>query len=250
MSGYFFPPAPRVIAHRGFALDAPENTLLAFEHALALGITHLETDVRATSDGIPVLWHDESLDRVGGVAGKITDLSLAELRAVDLGRNQCIATLAEALEAFPDARFNIDIKSLNAADVTASVILAARAADRVLVTSFSQARRLRALRSLTGVATSASAPRLAAAVLSARVGLTFVAERVLRGADAVQMPTRVLGVTTTTPAMLRRLHSAVREVHVWTINDANVMRRLWAMGVDGVVTDRADLALNALAGGG
>ena len=109
--GYFTPvTAPRVIAHRGFAVDAPENTLLAFERALALGVTHLETDVRATRDGTPVLWHDRTLDRLGGLAARIADLELEQLRAVDLGAGQRVATLREALEAFTDARFNIDVE--------------------------------------------------------------------------------------------------------------------------------------------
>jgi glycerophosphoryl diester phosphodiesterase len=246
VSGYFSPVPPRVIAHRGFAVSAPENTALAFEQALALGITHLETDVRATRDGIPVLWHDETLDRIGGIAAYIAELSLAELRSIDLGNGQRIVTLAEALAAFPHACFNIDVKSVDAADASAAVILAAGAADRVLVTSFSQARRLRALQTLTDVATSASAPRLVVAVLAARVGMTAVTRRALRGVDAVQMPVRILGVSTTTRSMIRRLHTAVREVHIWTINDEAEMRRLFAAGVDGIVTDRADLALRAL----
>ncbi|WP_150309042.1 glycerophosphodiester phosphodiesterase [Planctomonas psychrotolerans] len=247
MSGYFSPDPPRVIAHRGLALDAPENTALAFEHALALGITHLETDVRATSDGVPVLWHDETLERVGGVRASIADVPLEDLRAIDLGRGQRILTLAEALDTFPDAIFNIDVKSADATDASAAVIRAAGAGHRVLVTSFSQSRRTRTLRTLPGVATSASASRLAIAVLSARVGLTVLARRALRRVDAVQMPVRVLGVSTITPTMIRRLRTAVREVHVWTINDEFLMRRLFEAGVDGIVTDRADLARRILA---
>jgi len=246
-SEYFTPTgAPRVIAHRGFALDAPENTLLAFERALALGVTHLETDVRATRDGTPVLWHDETVERVGGLAARIADLTLDELRGIDLGTEQRVATLREALTAFPDARFNIDVKSLDAADASVAVVAAAGAADRVLLTSFSERRRARAVRALPGVATSASAPRLAVAILACRAGVTAVARIVLRDIDAVQMPERVLGVTTTTPAMVRRLHSAVREVHVWTINDPAAMRRLVAAGVDGIVTDRPDLGSETL----
>ncbi|MFD3444653.1 glycerophosphodiester phosphodiesterase family protein [Microbacteriaceae bacterium 4G12] len=238
---------PRVIAHRGFAVDAPENTLLAFENALALGVTHLETDVRATRDGTPVLWHDRTVERLGGSSSaRIADLDLAQLRAIDLGAGQCVATLREALEAFPDARFNIDVKSLDAADGSTAVIAALGAEHRVLLTSFSERRRARAVRALPGVATSASAPRLAVAVLACRLGLTPIARLALRRIDAVQMPDRVLRVRTTTPRMVRRLHRAVREVHVWTINDPLAMRALVAAGVDGVVTDRCDEARAAL----
>jgi glycerophosphoryl diester phosphodiesterase len=244
----FFTPAtaPRVIAHRGFAVDAPENTLLAFERALALGITHLETDVRATRDGTPVLWHDKTVTRVGRLSARIADLDLEQLRAIDLGAGQRVATLREALEAFPEARFNIDVKSLDAADATVAVITELEAQARVLLTSFSERRRARAVRPLPGVATSASAPRLAVAILACRLGLTPVVRLALRGIDAVQMPDRVLRVRTTTPAMVRRLHAAVREVHVWTINDPHAMRRLVDAGVDGIVTDRSDEARSAV----
>jgi glycerophosphoryl diester phosphodiesterase len=246
-SAYFTPvSAPRVIAHRGFAADAPENTLLAFANALALGVTHLETDVRATRDGTPVLWHDRTVERLGGSSARIADLDIAQLRAIDLGSGQRVATLREALEAFPDACFNIDVKSLDAADGSVEVITALGAGHRVLLTSFSERRRARAVRALPGVATSASAPRLAVAVLACRLGLTPVARLALRRIDAVQMPDRVLRVRTTTPRMVRRLHRAVREVHVWTINDPVVMRALVDAGVDGVVTDRSDEARAAL----
>ena len=237
-----------MIAHRGLATDAPENTLLAFARATDAGIAHLETDVRATSDGVPVLWHDETLDRVGGISANIADLTLAEVRTVDLGHDQRIATLAEALAAFPRARFNIDIKSMAAAEPTASVIAAAHATDRVLVASFSEARRMRVVRLLPGVATSATALRLTVAVIAARLGATLVSRLVLRSVDAVQMPERVLGITTTTPTMIRRMKSGVREVHVWTINDEAAIRRLFGAGVDGIVTDRADVARRTLAG--
>jgi glycerophosphoryl diester phosphodiesterase len=246
-SAYFTPAtAPRVIAHRGFAADAPENTLLAFERALALGVTHLETDVRATRDGTPVLWHDKTVYRVGGRGGRIADLDLGQLRSIELGAGQRVATLREALEAFPDARFNIDVKSLDAADGCVAVIENAGAEHRVLLTSFSERRRARAVRALPGVATSASAPRLAVAVLACRLGITPLARVALRGIDAVQMPDRVLRVRTTTPRMIRRLHRAVREVHVWTINDPRTMRELVRAGVDGIVTDRSDEARSAV----
>jgi glycerophosphoryl diester phosphodiesterase len=246
-TAYFNPAtAPRVIAHRGFAVDAPENTLLAFERALALGVTHLETDVRATRDGTPVLWHDKTVHRVGGLSARIADLGLEQLRSIDLGAGQRVATLREALEAFPDARFNIDVKSLDAADGCVAVIAHLRAEHRVLLTSFSERRRARAVRALPGVATSASAPRLAVAILACRIGLTPVARLALRGIDAVQMPDRVLRVRTTTPRMVRRLHRTVREVHVWTINDPRTMRRLVSAGVDGIVTDRCDEARAAV----
>ena len=101
---------PRIIAHRGLALDAPENTLLAFLRALNAGATHLETDVHASADGVAVISHDPDLGRVAGRSVNVGQLTMPELRRVDLGHGQGFCSLAEALDAFPQARFNIDIK--------------------------------------------------------------------------------------------------------------------------------------------
>jgi glycerophosphoryl diester phosphodiesterase len=239
-------PPPRVFAHRGLAIDAPENSLLAFVRALAIGVLYLETDVRATLDGVAVLAHDPEI-RVDDVTLRpIATLTARELRSIDLGHGQTVPTLAEALDGFPDARFNLDIKSADAAAPAAAAIRAARAERRVLVTSFSEKRRRSALRSLTGVASSASAPTIALAVVASWLRLAPVVRRLLHDVVAIQVPERSYGVRVVTPRMIRHAHAAGAEVHVWTVNDRDDMARLWAMGVDGIVTDRADVALDLL----
>lgn len=243
---YFAPASPRVIAHRGLAIEAPENTLLAFAHALALGVDHLETDVHASRDGVSVIAHDPELDRVAGIAGRVADLTAAELSQVALGEDQGFATLAEALDAFPEARFNIDVKSMEAVAPTVDAVRQLRAEHRVLLTSFSERRRAAALRLLPDVATSASGPRFAAALVAARAGAAPLVRAALRGIHAVQIPERALGGETTTPRLLRAFREAGVEVHVWTINEPATMRVLLDRGVDGIVTDRSDLALELL----
>lgn len=240
---YFSPARPRVLAHRGLAVEAPENTLLAFAHALALGVDHVETDVHASSDGVAIVSHDPELDRVAGLAGRVSELTAAQLHGIDLGEGQGFATLAEALEAFPDARFNIDLKSMDGVAPAVDAVRQTRAHDRVLLTSFSERRRAAALRLLPDVATSASGPRFAAALLAARLGLVPLVRRALDGIHAVQIPLRAAGLETTAPPLLRAFHAAGVEVHVWTINDPAVMASLLDRGVDGIVTDRADLAM-------
>lgn len=240
---YFSPARPRVLAHRGLALEAPENTLLAFAHALALGVEHLETDVHASRDGIAMIAHDPVLDRVAGIPGRISERTAAELGGIALGSDQGFATLTEALEAFPDARFNIDLKSADAVAPAVDAVRQLRAEHRVLLTSFSERRRAAALRLLPEVATSASAPRFAAALVAARIGALPLVRAALSGVHAVQIPERALGGETTTPRLLRAFHAAGVEVHVWTINEPAVMRSLLDRGVDGIVTDRADLAV-------
>jgi glycerophosphoryl diester phosphodiesterase len=238
---------PRVLAHRGGVHPRTvENTLPAFRAAWDLGVTHLETDVHVTSDGVCVLWHDPDLRRLTGDRRRIERVTHAELRALDLGSGARVATLAELLAELPEARVNVDVKGRLAPAEAARVIRAAGALERVLVTSFSGSRRRRAVALLPGVATSADAGRLVLAVLGARVGLDVVVRLALRGIDAVQMPRSVLGIRTVTPAMVARLARAVREVHVWTVDDPDEMTRLVQAGVDGVVTDHPSTALAAL----
>lgn len=235
-----------MLAHRGLALEAPENTLLAFVAAIGLGVTHIETDVHASRDGVAVVSHDADLTRVAGIAGNVGDLTMAELRGVALGHDQGFCSLAEALDAFPETRFNIDIKSDDAVAPTVAAILKARATERVLVASFSESRRRAVVRQLPGVATSASSSVFAAALVAGKIGAAPLLRRILRGIDAVQVPESHLGVTIVTERMIRLLHSAKVEVHVWTVNDAPAMHRLLDLGVDGIVTDRADIALGVL----
>jgi glycerophosphoryl diester phosphodiesterase len=243
---YFASARPRVLAHRGFARDAPENTLPAFAAALELGVSHLETDVHASRDGIAVIAHDPDLSRVASRPGRVSDMSAGELARVELGGSHGFATLADALAAFPEARFNIDIKSADAVAPTVDAVRQCRAEHRVLLTSFSERRRAAALRLMPAVATSASGPRFAVALSAARVGAHLLVRRALSGIHAVQIPLRALGGPTTTPPLLAAFHAAEVEVHVWTINDEPTMRALLERGVDGIVTDRADIAMRLI----
>lgn len=245
---FFDPAPPRVLAHRGLALEAPENTLLAFQKAVEIGVTHLETDVHGSSDGVSVISHDPDLTRLAGRPVRVGQLRAAELRGIDLGHGQAFCSLAEALDAFPDARFNIDIKSADAVAPTVAAIRAAGAVDRVLVGSFSPARRLAVVRQLPGVATSISSRGAVAAVSAARAagGLPML-RRILRDVQAVQFPLSILRMSTMTPRTIAAFHAAGVEVHAWTINDEPTMERLLDLGVDGLVSDRSDLAIGVLA---
>ena len=235
-----------MLAHRGLAVDAPENTLLAFARALAAGVTHLETDVHASADGVAILSHDPDLFRLTGRRVRIDQLTASELARIDLGESQTFVTLSAALEAFPDARFNIDIKAAAAAVPAIEAIRGAHAERRVLIGSFSNARRLAVVRRLPGVATSVSSRGAVIATWAGALGLRRMVRFALRGVQAVQLPVRVLGVRTTSPRVIAAYHSAGVEVHIWTINDPAEMTRLLDAGVDGLVSDRADIALEVL----
>jgi glycerophosphoryl diester phosphodiesterase len=244
---YFEPPLPRVFAHRGLAIAAPENTLLAFSAAVELGVQFIETDVHGSRDSVAVISHDQDLTRLAGIRSAVSDYTMAELRAIDLGHGQGFSSLSETLDAFPQTRFNIDIKSADAVQPTVNAIRAANAMSRVLVTSFSDVRRLTAVRQLPRVATSPGASRFAVALAAAKLGLRPALRLALRDVDCVQVPMSYGPLTITTGRMIAQLHASGIEVHVWTINDEATMHRLLDLGVDGLVTDRADLALAVIA---
>lgn len=234
---YFEGRRPRILAHRGLHTDFPENSRGAFRAAVDIGIEYIETDVVASRDGVAVISHDLVLDRISDATGPVAQFSAAELERIDLGGEGFI-TLETALTEFPTTRFNIDVKDAGVIDGVVRAITATDAHDRVLVTSFSGARRRHVVRELPPVATSASAAEFLAIFAAARLGLTPLLPRV----HAVQIPSHIGRLPTVTPALVSRYHRAGLEVHVWTINDEPEMRRLLAMGIDGIVTDRADIA--------
>lgn len=243
---YLEGPRPRILAHRGLATEAPENTLAAFRAADAVGATHVESDVRVSADGVAVLHHDASLARVAGSSLRIEDATFAELQAVDLGGGHRVPALAEALETLPLVRWNLDLKVPGAVVPAVRAIREAGADRRVLVTSFDERTRAEAVAALPGVATSASRAIMLRALGAVRLGLRGATARALEHVDAVQVPERTGRVRIVDARTVAAFHDAGVEVHVWTVNDPAAMRRLVALGVDGIVTDRADLAVATL----
>lgn len=244
---------PRVLAHRGLvapraaAAGVAENTRAAFGAAVDAGAVYLESDCRLTADGEVVLFHDAELRRVTGDPRQVSQLTLRELSAL-MSERGGLLTLEQALDEFPRARFNVDVKAAEAADPAGRIV--APHAHRVLITSFSDAHRLRALRSAAAAgARPATSPgqRGIATLLAAVASRSRRAEaRALDGLDALQIPERQGPIRVLGPRLIDAAHRASVEVHVWTVNDPAHMTALVARGVDGIVTDRADLALETL----
>lgn len=243
---------PRVLAHRGLvpagsAGRIAENSFAAIAAAQAAGAVYVESDCHLTADGVVVLFHDASLLRVAGDPRLVSEVTSAELAAL-MSDKGGLATLAQALESFPSLRFNIDVKSDPVA-VPAGKLIADHA-DRVLVTSFDDARRLRAVRAATGrkgrPATSAGQRLMLALLLATALRMRRRTDRLFAEVDALQIPQRVGIVPVLSKRLLQQAHRHQVEVHVWTINDPLEMQRLVAAGVDGIVTDHADLALDVL----
>ena len=238
---YFDGQRPRILAHRGLHNEFPENSRGSFRAAVDIGIEHIETDVVASRDGVAMISHDLVLDRISDATGPVAQFSAAELERIDVGGEGFI-TLETALAEFPTTRFNIDVKDAGAIDGVVRAINATNALNRVLLTSFSGARRRRVTRELPTAATSASAPEFIAIFGAARLGLTPLLPRV----QAIQIPAQVGRIPTVTAGLVSRYHRAGLEVHVWTVNEETEMRRLLALGVDGIVTDRADIAKSVI----
>jgi len=246
-NAYLSPAGTLVLAHRGLAgPGAPENTIRAFLNALDAGATHLETDVQVTKDGVAVLFHDDDLRRVAGINKKVSELTLLELREVYID-GQVIPTLNEALAQLPTAKFNLDIKTEGAVSPTVGAIVLAKAHDRVLVSSFSHERRMKALEMLTGaglsVASSADGSTILALAWAAFRGDFEAFARKSQGLCALQIPASYFGISLTFKRLLAFAARAEIEVHYWVINDARQMLELVRLGARGIVTDRADLAV-------
>lgn len=221
-------------AHRGYSPDGTENSVAAFQAAVDLGFTHLETDARVTRDGFAVAFHDQVLDRVTNSTGALARLDWAEVsRARILGREP-IPRLDDLLARFEQCRFNLDVKSNAAIGPTLDAIRRTGAWSRVRLAAFSHSR-LHALRRAAGpeVATALSPREVVACVL--RRG------RPPAGATAAQVPTGWSHFALVTKGFVDHAHQLGLEVHVWTINERSEMERLLDLGVDAIMSDRADL---------
>lgn len=237
-------PGPIPMAHRGFSRDGLENSTTAFRAAVDLGYSYVETDVHATTDGVLVAFHDDTLARVADRDSEIGELHWRDVAEARIGGVEPIPRFEELLETWPTLRWNIDCKSDAAAPLLAETIERHRVWDRVCVASFSDRRRRAVLALVTRpVATVASPGMVGAARL---LGRTPFARMPIGPADCLQIPERSRRLPVLTATLLRQTHAAGAQLHVWTIDDPADMHRLLDMGVDGILTDRADLLKDVL----
>ena len=251
---------PLVIAHRGGAGLWPENTLYAFERAAASGVDVIETDVRATSDGELVVFHDDNVNRTTDGAGPVGALTLAELKRLDAayrfspdggrsfplrGQGVTVPTLREVFDALPRMRFNIEPKR-GAPPLAAPLCRLIRErgmTDRVLVASFTGSTLADFRRECPEIATSASTGEVASFLSLQETGLAASYSPAMQ---ALQVPERAGVLRLLTRDFVEAAHGRNLRVHAWTINDEGDMRRLVEMGVDGVMTDYPDRLLRVM----
>jgi glycerophosphoryl diester phosphodiesterase len=249
---------PLVIAHRGGAGLAPENTMAAFDHAAALGVDGVELDVRLSRDGEVVVIHDAALDRTTDATGPVAARTAAELGRIDAGarferegqrafaaRGLGVPRLADVLARHPSMTGIIELKGTDVAIAPAAVAVVrdAAALDRVCFGGFSDAV-LRAARAADpGVCTSAARREIRWALYRSYVRWPL-GDPAYR---AFQVPETAEATRVVSPRFIAAAHRAGRLVQVWTVNDPADMRRLADWGVDAWITDRPDLALETAA---
>lgn len=237
---FFDYPYPIPFAHRGGNELYPENTMAAFRHAYSLGYRYLETDVHYTAGHELVAFHDTELLRTAGVSGKIANLTVEQRKHLLFDGKHPIPLLAELLETFPDAYFNIDAKSPAAIEPLVKVLKKHAALDRVCVTSFSR-QRLKQLRVLVP-GTPTSTTTFESIALRSRLG-----RRRLLHAESryLEIPAHAFVQRKRVPLVnqrfVERLHKHGHKVYIWTVNDEDEMVRLLDMGVDGLFTDKVSL---------
>lgn len=230
-------------AHRGGAVDYPENTLAAFQAAVDLGYQYLETDAYATRDGVLLSFHDDRLDRVTDREGAIEELDYASVKQARISGTEPIPLLEDLIAAFPDTRFNIDPKHDACVEPLIEAIKRTGALERVCVGSFSGKRVARVREALGPKLCTSLGPWETAKLRFSSWGL-------LRGRfeefGCAQIPVKQGGVTLADSAFIRRAHKAGLQVHIWTIDEPDEMNRLIDLGVDGIMTDRPSILRSVL----
>ena len=250
-------------AHRGCSLEFPENTYLSFCEAVKTGADVLETDLRLTSDGKVVLIHDENVARLTDRTGKVGALTYQELSSMDYGyrftkdkgktfpfrgTGMKIMLFEEALQAFPDVKFNIDLKDKNSALVDAfiKIIKTNDAADRVLAGSFHSSNIQQLRKSLPEIATACTPIEVLQLFFLSRTGMLFLKKN-FQG-DALQIPEYSGGIRLVHPAFVNEMHKKGLYVYVWTVNTEKDVQRFLAFGVDGIFSDNPKMVKKVLAG--
>lgn len=239
-----------LVAHRGSSRLAPENTLAAFRSAVDdWDADMLELDVRLTADGHVVVIHDETVDRTTNGSGRVADLTLEEVQALDAGHNFLdlegqpsfrgrgvrVPTLEEVLVACPHIWVNAEAKEPQVAKPLAELIDRLGAHHRVLFAAEHERNRS----SARGYPGPWGASRRDCALFWLLHRLPFIGYT--PDVDIFQVPERFKGYRILTPAVIRAAHHRNIPVHVWTVNDPADMRRLLEWGVDGIQSDRIDL---------
>ena len=189
-----------------------------------------------------VVFHDIDLKRIAGLEKKISELSLKEIKSIDLIGGGKIPTLDDLLSSFKNLRFNIDIKVDSAVDKTVDIIKSHDALNRTCLAAFSS-KRLNRIRILAGKDACTSMGQLEVSKLIMRSwGLPFDKQPGM----CAQVPTAQWGIPVVTEGFIEEAHRQDKLVHVWTIDDPEEMRNLIKKSVDGLMTDKPSILKKVL----
>ncbi len=251
---FFDRPRPLVFAHRGGCALGPENTIAAFDRGMAAGADGLELDVHLSADGVVVVHHDDTLDRTTSASGLVASRTADELARVDAGycfavkgehpyRGQGVGvpTLRDVLRRYPDVPVIIEMKVDSDAmgEALAREVRSANAVDRVCAAGFG---------TRSAAAARAALPEMACSACHAEVRLAVyrtLAYWPVRQAryGGYQIPEHSGLLRIVSPRFIRYAHDASLKVQVWTVDEEHDMRRLLEWGVDGLISNRPDLAV-------
>ncbi|MBN1992957.1 MAG: glycerophosphodiester phosphodiesterase [Anaerolineae bacterium] len=226
------PAKPQLIAHRGGPAYAPENTLAAFRHAVALGVDWLELDVQMSQDGAVVVMHDETVERTTNGAGRVGDLSLAQIRALDAGNGKPPPTLAEVVTLAKAAGVGllVEIKSPSlypGLEVKVEqMITEANYVEQTIIQSFDH-QALQTIHSLN--------PNIQLGALYGWGDLSVPGLQPGRAAWVCPMAEMVVF----NPWLIQQAHNRGQQVFIWfgLIEHPLLMRFLLALGADGLIVD-------------
>jgi glycerophosphoryl diester phosphodiesterase len=257
MHPFFTGSKPRLFAHRGASGEAPENTITAFRRAVELGVLYAELDVHASRDGHVVVIHDDTVERTTNGRGNVSEQTLAELQKLDAGycfsrdngqsypfraTGVTIPLLTEVFHSFPHLKFTVEIKQSDP-PIEEQVIAVVRNSGRtaaVILASEHDPVLARVRDLAPEIATSLAYGEVVDFIQ--RVATQQLAEYGSPGL-AIQIPPEFRGVPLVTAETVAAAHALGCEMHVWTINEPEEMRRLLGLGVDGIMSDFPDRLL-------
>ena len=238
-------PQPIIFAHRGASAHAPENTLAAFELALAQQADAIELDVKLSADGHAVVIHDATVDRTTGSHGRVRDLSFTQLRSLDAGsffaatfRGEKVPSLEEVFEAVGKRMFiNVELTNYTTprdslVETVCMLVKQFGLQKHVMFSSFFASNLSKALAYLPEVPVGLLAFDGILGAWARSFGFNFGKYQALHPY-----------LKDVTSQQVQRVHRLNRRIHVWTVNAADDMLRLFHWGVDGIFTDDPELAV-------
>lgn len=262
---------PELIAHQGGNLESPDESLVAFDHAIDVGVQSLELDVHLSNDGHLIVMHDSDVSRTTNGSGVIPNLSLAEIKQLDSGywwpmhqpksfktrielpstefpyRNEgvTVPTLAEIFDRYPEHRIVIEIKQPGNEIISAlgNMIDKYSRWETTLVASFYTETMVQFRKSYPQALTSGTKPEILLFYILHRLNLAQLFHSPFQ---VFQVPMKSGGLDVITAEFIEDAHNLGIRVQAWTINDVETVKKLVGWKIDGIITDRPELINNSL----